>query len=90
MKTQYSAFTDFEHCFHLTQIDTKNDELKLESTSSDGVCITSLTVDGKQLLVGKNGDMKTFWIDGDQKGCFAEFTSTPQVTIKNGLGKFQN
>ena len=62
----------------------------LERTNTDGVCITSLTVDGKQLLVGKNSDMQSFWIDGDHNNCLDDFTGTTQMTIKNGLGKFLN
>ena len=84
-----SGFNDFEYCFRSDQIDKINDQFQLERTNSDGVCITSLTVDGKRMLVGKNNDMQNFWIDGNHNNCLDDFTGTTQITIQNGLGKFQ-
>ena len=84
-----SGFNDFEYCFRSDQIDKINDQFQLERTNSDGVCITSLTVDGKRILVGKNNDMQNFWIDGNHNNCLDDFTGTTQITIQNGLGKFQ-
>lgn len=81
------SFTNFEHCFPLDQIDKANDQFQLERTNTDGVCITSLTVDGNQLLVGKNNDLQSFWIDGDHNNCLDDFMGTTQITIQNGLGK---
>ena len=89
-KSFLSGFNDFEHCFRLDQIDIKNDQFQLERTTSDGVCITGLTVNGKQMFVGKNNDMESFWIDGDHNNCLDDFTGTTQMTIQNGLGKFFN
>ena len=85
--TILSGFDEFEHCFRVDQIDKINDQFQLQSTATDGVCITSLTVNGKQLLVGKNNDRKGFWIDGNQNDCLDDFMATSQITIQNGLGK---
>ena len=74
----------------MDQIDIKNDQFQLERTTTDGVCITSLTVNGKQMLVGKNNDLQSFWIDGDDNNCLDDFASTTQITIQNGLGKVSN
>ena len=90
MKTDLSGFNDFEHCFRSDQIDRINDQFQLERTTINGVCITSLTVDGKRMLVGKNNDMQNFWIDGDQNNCLEDFMGTTQITIQNGLGKVSN
>ena len=65
-----------------------NDRFQLESTTTNGVCITSLSVDGKQLLVGKNNDKQSFWIDSNQNDCLDDWMGTSQITIQNGLGKF--
>ena len=88
-KFYLSGFNDFEYCFRSDQIDKINDQFQLERTNRDGVCITSLTVDGKQMLVGKNNDLESFWIDGDQNNCLENFMGTTKITIQNGLGKFQ-
>jgi len=47
-----------------------------------------LSVDGKQLLVGKNNDKQSFWIDSNQNDCLDDWMGTSQITIQNGLGKF--
>ena len=80
------SFNEFKHCFVSQQIDKENDIFQLESTSSDGVCITSLKIDGRQVLVGKNKDMQNFWIDSNDNNCLDNFTGTTQLTIQNGLG----
>ena len=80
------SFNEFKHCFISQQIDRENDIIQLESTSSDGVCITSLKIDGRQILVGKNKDMQSFWIDSNDNKCLDNFTGTTQLTIQNGLG----
>ena len=74
----------------MDQIDIKNDQFQLERTNNDGVCITSLTVNGIQILVGKNNDLQSFWIDGNDPSCLDDFTTTKQMTIQNGLGMFPN
>ena len=81
-----SGFKNFEHCFRLNQIDKRHDHFSLTRTTTDGVCITSLTVDGKILLV--NG-MQNFWIDGDHNNCLDDFTGTTQVIFQDGVGMFQ-
>ena len=85
-----SGFDEFEHCFEADQIDKIHDQFQLESTSKNGVCITSLSVCDKQLLVGKNNDQQSFWIDSNQNDCLDDWMGTSQITIQNGLGKFLN
>ena len=85
-KHNLSGFKNFEHCFRLNQIDKRHDHFSLTRTTTDGVCITSLTVDGKIVLV--NG-MQNFWIDGDHNNCLDDFTGTTQVIFQDGVGMFQ-
>ena len=79
-----SGFNEFQHCVPLTDVDVVNDEFQLQSTSSDGTCITSLSINENQLLVGKNNDLQSFWIDGNDRYCLNFFMSSSQITIKNG------
>ena len=76
------GFTVFEHCVEV--VDVANDRLQLQQTSSDGVCITGLFINGSQLLVGKNDDLQSFWIDADELYCHDNFLSSTQITIQNG------
>ena len=62
----------------------KNDKFQLQSSNSDGVCISSLEMNGKQILVGKQNNQKTFWLDGDQNRCQTDSMITSQITIQNG------
>ena len=78
------GFNVFEKCFEFDQINQATDIFQLERTSNDGVCITSLFVNGEQILVGMNNDMQSFWIDGDQNKCLFDFTGTTEITIQNG------
>ena len=68
---------------------TMNDIFQLESLDScswgcDGVCITSLSIGGDQVLVGENNNLPSFWIDRDQNYCMDDFMSSPQIKIRNG------
>ena len=47
-------------------------------------------VDGKQMKFGKNGNLQSFWMDGDQNNCYDWFLGTNQITIQNGQGMFHN
>ena len=78
------GFTEFEYCSKWDEIDIENDKIQLQSTSTDGVCITSLSLNDNQILVGKLNDRPSFWIDGDPGACLDHFMSTPQITFKNG------
>ena len=78
------GFTEFEYCPSWDEIDAKNDKIQFYPTSTDGVCITSLSLNGNQVLVGKLNDQPSFWIDGDQENCMDDHLSTPQITFKNG------
>ena len=66
------------------QVDEENDRFQLQSSNTDGVCITSISVNDVKVLVGKNNDKSIFWIDGNQNECNEEFMSSQQITIKNG------
>ena len=83
------GFTEFEYCLDAENV-TMNDIFQLESLAScissgcDGVCITSLSIGGDQVLVGENNNLTSFWIDGDQNYCMDDFMSSPQIQIQNG------
>ena len=79
-----NEFEFFEYCRPVELLDVQNDEFQLKSTGPDGVCITSLNVNGTELLVGKLNDQPSFWIDGNQNHCRDDSMSTPEITIKNG------
>ena len=78
--TTSHGFLDFERCVGATS----NDEFQFEATSIDGVCITSLSVNGKQLLVGKNGDLQSFWMSTNRLKCTGQRMTTSEITIKDG------
>ena len=82
--TMPSAYEVFEYCFEMDDIDVINDKFQLQSTSDDGVCITSLLINNNQLLVGKHNNLQGFWIDGNDNYCLDNFMSTSQITIQNG------
>ena len=74
-------FREFEHC--LDDV-TMYDIFELQSTSIDGVCITSLSINEKQLLVGESNNLQSFWIDSDQNYCLDDFMSSSLIKIQNG------
>ena len=78
-----AASTEFEYCLDMDDIDIANDEFQLQSSSEDGVCITSLSINSNQLFVGKNNNLASFWIDGNDQYCLDDFMSTSQITIQN-------
>ena len=83
-----AGFTEFEYCLDTNNV-TMDDIFQLESLAScswgcDGVCITSLSIGGDQVLVGENNNLTSFWIDKDQNYCLDDFMSSPQIKIKNG------
>merc|ERR1712227_1067731 len=57
---------DFELCLDYDDVDIENDIFDLASTSDDGVCITSLSIDGTDILVGPNSKQPNFWFDGNE------------------------
>ena len=79
-----AASTEFEYCLDMDDIDLSNDKFQLQSSSADGVCITSLSINSKQLFVGKNNNLPIFWIDGNDQYCLDDFMSSSQITIQNG------
>ena len=82
--TMPSGFEEFEYCLNMGDIDIANDELQFQSSSGDGVCITSLSIDNIPLFVGKNNNLPSFWIDENDQYCLDDFMSTSQITIQNG------
>jgi len=79
-----SGFEDFEYCFN--EVDVSNDKIQLQSSNSDGVCITSLSINDKKLFVGKHNEQQSFWMDRriDKQFCSDDFISTSDITIQNG------
>ena len=47
--TVWSKFRYFEHCFPSEEVDAVNDRFQLQSSSDDGVCISSLKINGTQI-----------------------------------------
>ena len=84
VRTIPSRFTKFEYCPSWDEVDVENDRFQIQSTSTNGICITGITINGKQMLVGKLNDKPSFWIDGNQQDCMDNHMSTPQITFKNG------
>ena len=78
------GFKEFEYCFNMDFVDVANDKFQLQSSNGDGACITSLSININQLLVGKNSNLPSFWIDGNDQYCLDDFVSSSQITIQNG------
>ena len=86
-------FNKFEYCRPWDEVDIENDEFQLriqngkvwgDTLYTDNVCITGLTVNGKEMLFGKLNDQPIFWMDITQNLCRDGYMVTPQITIKNG------
>ena len=77
------GFKHFRYCSPWNKSDRESDIFKLQSSNNDGICITSLHINEKQIFVGKNKKQLNFWIDGNQNECSNEFMSTSQITIQN-------
>ena len=82
--TMPAGFREFEHCLNIDVVDITNDEFQLQSTSGNAVCITSLSINRKPLLVGENNNLQSFWIDSDETFCLDNFMSSSEITIRNG------
>ena len=79
-----AGFSEFEYCVNNDDVDVANDEFQLQSTSDNGVCITSLSINGNQLRVGLSNNLQSFWIDSDEAFCLDNFMGSSQITIRNG------
>ena len=77
------GFNEFVQCWNQDDVDFANDKIQLQSSNTDGTCITSLSINGNQLFAGKNNDLQSFWIDEDDRYCLNNFMSSSQITIKN-------
>ena len=80
------GFSEFEHCFDQGDVNVANDVFEFEATSGDGVCITSLSINDNQLLVGANNNLQGFWLDTEEEYCLDSFVSVPRITIQNEQG----
>ena len=78
-----SKTQEFELCLYYEDVDIENDVFEFARTTNDGVCITSLSMDGTDILVGPSGDQPNFWFDGNDNMCYDDFVSTQQLTIQN-------
>ena len=78
-----SGTRDFELCLDYDDVDIENDVFEFARTTTDGVCITSLSIDGADVLVGPNNEQPNFWIDGDDNSCTDDFVSTQELIIQN-------
>jgi len=79
-----AGFSEFEHCLNNDDVDVANDEFQLQSTSGNGVCITSLSINGNPILVGASNNLQSFWIDSDGPYCLDNSMISSQITIRNG------
>ena len=80
-----SGFHRFQFCRPSAEVDVENDEFQFQTTSDNGVCITSLNVNGEEMRFGPQFKKRSsFWMDGNNSVCHRELTSTPQITFKNG------
>ena len=91
-RTLDKGFREFTYCLSADDFNIKNDIVQLKSSNTNGVCISSLSINGKKILVGKvrkvlvgkNNDQSSFWIDGNQNRCHDDSMITSQITIQNG------
>ena len=79
-----AGFREFEYCLNIDVVDVANDEFQLQSTSNNGVCITSLFINRNPMLVGRHNNLPNFWIDGNEPYCLDHFMGSSQITIRNG------
>ena len=78
---------NFFSCISFKEANVQENIFQLKSTSNDGVCISNLQVNDKQVQFGQNTDLSYFWIDGDSQRCMNDeaIMSTKEMTIKNGI-----
>ena len=81
---------EVEFCMQIDQVNIEDDIFSLQATSTDGVCITSLTVNNEQLLVGENNDLVYFWMDENDLRCEDNYMATDVLEIQNGKVVYSN
>ena len=74
MNTTGSLFTEHEYCQPIDQVNIKSDIFSLQSSSSAGFCIESISINGEQIL-GSNSS---------QYNCGDAGLTTSKITIQNG------
>ena len=83
---------EMEFCLPIDQVNISDDIFSLSATSTDGVCITSLTVNNEPLLVGINNDLTYFWMDENDlvDRCEDNYMATDVLEIQNGKVVYSN
>lgn len=79
-----SRFQEYRYCLSSDQVNVEKDQIRLQSSNTNGVCIQSLSVFGKKIRYGVSQDLSRFWIDGNQNSCSIKNMISSQVTIQNG------
>ena len=79
-----SRFKEHRYCLSSNQVNVEKDQIQLQSSSKDGVCIQNLMVFGKKIHYGVSNDLSRFWIDGNHNSCRNDNMVSSQVTIQNG------
>ena len=79
-----NGFQDFQYCSKLTSNELEKSYFQLKSTTAYDFRITGLFWNGTKLLVGKNGDNQSFWLNQNKTMCLDNKMITDEITIKNG------
>ena len=82
-------FQYFDYCIPSEEVDILNDRFQLQSSTTDGVCIFSLHINGTQILNGRNNNQTAFWLDKEDSRCdkvvddVQWLMATSDITIQN-------
>ena len=79
--SQYEG--DFNFCLPKNEVNVEKDIFTFEASNGDGVCISSLQINGNQVKFGQNDDQSEFWIDKNKNQCDDDYMSTAQISIQN-------
>ena len=80
------GFTEYQYCLPFEQVNVINDRFQFKThSSSDGVCISSVTINQSQILFGRKEDQAAFWLKaGNKRRCAGELLEiTSDVIIQN-------
>ena len=82
-------FRYFQYCLPSKEVDILNDRFQLQSSTTDGVCIFSLHINGTQILNGRNNNQTAFVLDKNSYRCDKVVNDVqllmtgPDITIQN-------
>ena len=82
-------FQYFDYCIPSEEVDILNDRFQLQSSTTDGVCIFSLHINGTQILNGRNNNQTAFRLDRGESRCDKVVNEVqllmagPDITIQN-------